>query len=222
LSFWTENLRSVSRRTHVSLRKKIEARVIQLQNPDGGKGFINEAFLTGASPDLKLRPNSVFTEDLQQNLRFSHADMFLAASAVLHNLRTRKLEPGRLEQHPHKRTVISPTLFYRFSDGVIQAAFLRSATSSELNYRMDRNMSKLMGDVLIGIFQKPDSPRAEALAEMLYAIASGKLRLLQNDLDAFLTRLDNTPLFQKPKFELEAFLSRVIRKKFLTIRGHPS
>ncbi len=214
LRFWTEQLQDMPPKKRANLSRIVESRVVELQNPDGGRGFVHAAFLAGAMPPLKLRPNSVFTEGLSPDLPFSQADMFLAATAVLHNMRTRKVGAGRLEQHPHKRTVVSPTLFYRFSDGVIQAAFLRAATSTELDYRMDRSMSKLMGDVLIGIFQKPDSQRAEALTEMLYAIACGKLRLLREDLNAFLTRIEPR-LAQKPKFELETLLCRIIRKKFL-------
>ncbi len=216
LRFWVEQLKAIKRQKPLkSVRKKVESRIAQLQSPDGGPGFIDNAFLTGGHlRPLSLRPNSVFTEGLASNLCFSQADIFLAATAVLHNLRTHKDGAGRLEQHPHKRTVISPRLFYRFSDGIIQAAFLRAATGSELNFRMDRSMSKLMGDVLIAIFQKPESPRAEALIEMLYAIALGKLRLLCEDLTAFLDCIE-PQLVKKTKFELEKFICSVIREKYL-------
>jgi len=91
---------------------------------------------------------------------------------------------------------------------------LRAAASNELNYRMDRSMSKLMGDVLIGIFQTPKNQRAEALAEVLYAIAVKRMRLLREDLEAFLSCVE-PQLARKKRFCLEFFLCGIIRRQLI-------
>jgi hypothetical protein len=129
---------------------------------------------------LTLRPNSVFTDGIP-SISFSQADVFLAASKLLHEMRTRANPKVKLTQHPHMRSVLSPKLFFRFSDGVIQSALLRAAQPEEFDYRMDAELSKSASGVISNILSWPSNPRAEALTEFLYAIATDKLRLLKPD-----------------------------------------
>ena len=174
-------------KTSSECRRAIEKRLGELRS--GRITGISDGIFLPASPHgfvtLELRGNSIFTEGLSPKLNFSQSDVFFAAQAVLHRLRNNVVNGRSLAQQAHKRAVLSPTLFYRFSDGVIQAAFLRAATHHELDYRMSPDLSKQMADTLCGIFQHPRNPRAEALMEVLYAIASDKLRMSKSDLELF-------------------------------------
>ncbi len=190
LHFWGQ-IKRMSKTSNDCL-KAIEDRMGQLRS---GRlnGAANCIFLPSSPRGieaLKLRGNSVFTEGLSAPLDFSQADVFFAAQTVLHRLRNNILKGRSLAQQAHKRAVLSPTLFYRFSDGVIQAAFLRAATHQELDYRMSPDLSKQMADTLCGIFQHAANPRAEALTEVLYAIASEKLRISKSDLAVFVRTIE--------------------------------
>jgi hypothetical protein len=181
------------------------------------RGLYDELFLSVSAssvPRLSLRRNSVFTVGLNRE-RFSQADVFFAIQAVLHDLRIASGHTKNLSQDPHKRTVLSPRLFYRFTDGVIQAAFLRAAAPQELDYRMNPELSKQMGDTLCGVFQRIANPRAEAITEVLYALASGKLRLLGSDLRAFVEVVSDD-LANQRKLCLERYLLAQLRARFLS------
>jgi hypothetical protein len=208
IDFWEKYESTANVNRAVDKFKEIEDRLGVLRGART-RGLTDELFLPSANGQmLALRRNSVFTVGLDQASAFSQADVFLAIQSVLHGLRTATGRARTLAQEPHKRSVLSPRLFYRFTDGVIQAAFLRAAAHQELDYRMHPDLSKQMGDTLCGIFQHVSNPRAEALLEVLYAIASGKLQLLVPDLRAFINVMakgiesSGSLLFARPLFKL--------------------
>ncbi|MCX6936455.1 MAG: hypothetical protein NTU80_00940 [Verrucomicrobia bacterium] len=193
-------------------RKIIAARLATLERVDRDYLPEDDLFLPRSLDShgcLTLRPNSVFTEGLCVT-KFSQADVFLAASKLLHEMRTRASPKAKLAQHPHMRAVLSPKLFFRFSDGVIQAAFLRASHPEEFDYRMDAELSKAAAGIISNILSWPSNPRAEALTEFLYAIATDKLRLLKPD------RLGVVSIIEQrlPKrHHLERLLCEFIRSK---------
>lgn len=183
--FWKSKLDLVrSDQTQVNLVKAIEQRIglIQLSVKSGLTDGLFMGSDSCVEKKLKLRNNSVYTQGLDQGLQFSQADAFFAIQATLHHLRTTSDRSRKLEQQPHRRCVLSPALFFRYSDGVIQAAILRAASYQELDYQMSQALSGQMADTVSKILQSPSSPRAEALTEFLYALASRKMRLLKADL----------------------------------------
>lgn len=86
----------------------------------------------------------------------------------------KRLESGELQQ-----VLLSPEVFSRFDDGVIQAAFLRAALPAELDYRAQETHSLAMGDITPGYGQE----RGEAALEFVIALAIGKIRL-HKDIDS--------------------------------------
>ncbi|WP_184208446.1 hypothetical protein [Prosthecobacter dejongeii] len=185
--FWMKQLEAIraKKMTQNALVLAIENRIGTIQ--EGVKnGLLDEVFMGSNScsiPKLQLRNNSVYTEGLNQSLKFSQADAFFAIQATLHHLRTTNDRARKLEQQPHRRCVLSPSLFFRYSDGVIQSAILRAASHQELDYQMSQILSGQMADTISKILQSPSNPRAEALTEFLYALASRKIRLLKADLN---------------------------------------
>lgn len=74
-------------------------------------------------------------------------------------------------------TVLDPENFARYNDGVIQAALLRAAHPSELDYSSHEETSRRMTDMLSGIFQLHEREQGEAALEFALALRCGRLKL---------------------------------------------
>jgi hypothetical protein len=83
-----------------------------------------------------------------------------------------RLHTGTLQQ-----VVLDPENFARYDDGVIQAALLRAALPSELDYRGNLAASTYMHDFLCRMSRYVGEERSEAVLEFLTALATGRLRL---------------------------------------------
>jgi hypothetical protein len=109
-------------------------------------------------------------------------DIFLTILWILQNARysgkvqnTKRLESGELQQ-----VLLSPEVFSRFDDGVIQAAFLRAAVPAELDYRAHETHSLSMSDIIQRVVAGYGHERGEAAMEFVMALAIGKIRLHKN------------------------------------------
>ena len=106
-------------------------------------------------------------------------DIFLTILWVLQNSRygekvanAKRLESGELQQ-----VLLSPEVFSRFDDGVIQAAFLHAALPTELDYRADETQSLAMSDIIYRLAAGYGYERGEAAMEFVMALAIEKIRL---------------------------------------------
>lgn len=153
-----------------------------LESPNG---LTNDLFLGSHSGPLRLRNNFAFWEGEIDYSKVSQADVFLAILVVLENMRTNdELDSSRrLVNSTQVHTVISAGAFARFNDGVIQASLLRAALAVELNYLHSPRDSGLMAEFLCGMIRHPKRHQAEALTEFLLSLASGRLCLIENDLN---------------------------------------
>ena len=128
---------------------------------------------------LKLRKSFAFWSSIELNTDdATQADVYWTIQAILHDLRAR-VEGGL--GNAYHTTVLSPTCFDRYNDGVIQAALLRSATSLELNYSIDESYSQKMYDVIASILSNLNTDQGEAGLEFLLALWCGKLKLTESD-----------------------------------------
>lgn len=145
------------------------------------KGMLNDVFLKSpANVCVKLRRNSMFLEGLSLDPRvgsISQADTVFLISALISNLH----EKGILFESSLHRVLVDPGNFNRFSDGVIQASILRLVRGGEMAYALDKGLSLKMTRFLMDLIANADSPRAEALTEFVFAIASGGLTLRIQD-----------------------------------------
>ena len=129
---------------------------------------------------LILRPNFAFFPTARDAQQLTQAEVFFTISSVLHHLRQK--QSGRsLRQSDHRRVLIEPTTFYRLNDGVIQAALLRSALESEMDYRIDEVKSATMQEVLKSILSDCDKDRGEATIEFLISMCLRRLKLTDTD-----------------------------------------
>ncbi|MEX3992723.1 hypothetical protein AB4Y35_18355 [Paraburkholderia sp. EG286A] len=81
-----------------------------------------------------------------------------------------------------QQTLIEPATFTRFNDGAIQAALLRAAYSSELDYSVDRGASRDMARLIAKFIELHTSAAGSAAPEFLLALILKKLKLHQDDL----------------------------------------
>ncbi|WP_104698711.1 hypothetical protein [Pseudomonas syringae group genomosp. 3] len=106
-------------------------------------------------------------------------DIFLTILWILQNARysekvanAKRLESGELQQ-----VLLSPEVFSRFDDGIIQASFLHAALPTELDYRADEAQSLAMSDIIYRLAAGYGHERGEAAMEFVIALAIEKIRL---------------------------------------------
>jgi hypothetical protein len=143
-----------------------------------------------------------------------HAEVLGTISAVLQNARTSKLRlSGQQLRSPLLMHVaLDPENFARFNEGIIQAALLRAAQPSELDYRGDVSASAYMAVLLSRVAARFDHPQIATL-EFLVAIATKRMQLNVDDTAvvrvAFeqVTRSRSDPMSRAVRFLLDAFPS---------------
>lgn len=136
-------------------------------------------------PDLKpllLRPESVLFSRSYKDV--SQVTVYLMVSAALQRARDHVAPDGSaldedmcFHGSPFIVSLLDPDMFSRFNDGVIQAAFMRACAPDELNYADHQILSRNVRDILIAAVRHSGSDAGEAVMEMLFALATKRLRL---------------------------------------------
>lgn len=129
---------------------------------------------------LTLRPTFAFWHELDLDTDLAtQADVYWTIQALIHDLRCKVGKDG-LDNFYHV-TVISPACFDRYNDGVIQAALLRSANPTELDYSVSDDFSRKMLGVIVSIVENHAVEQGEAALEFLLAMWIGTMRLTADD-----------------------------------------
>lgn len=138
------------------------------------------------------------------------AQVLATIANTLQNARTAKLtsHTQQLRSPLLMHVALDPENFARFNEGIIQAALLRSALPSELDYRGDIQASAYLAAFLKRIALNYDHSQVATL-EFLSAIATKRLQLNANDTlivkDAFLlaSKSKATPMAMAVRMFLE-------------------
>ena len=160
--------------------KELEFRlqVLNRSSSNEQRGLVDNLFwLTRAGHPLELRTGFTFFNFVYAAGTISQADVYFSVAAVLHGLRLDGASERSLRRHERRRRVISPRCFDRFNDGVVQAAYLRAALPSELDYSTSPDVSDEMAQVLEFILGHDEDSAGEASREFLFALALRRLRL---------------------------------------------
>jgi hypothetical protein len=177
---FTQEISKLYSSSIVSLPAPLKSRVEKLR--DGKKGAGDVALLP-CGPQLKstlsLRPDFAFWGSASYEQGPYHAELVGTIAVLLQRAREFDGLPTlhRLHSGALQHVTLDPENFARFDDGLIQAAILRAALPSELDYRGDKNASEYMKDFLIRAARHLGQDRSEAALEFLSAIAIGRLHL---------------------------------------------
>ncbi|AXV82860.1 hypothetical protein [Ralstonia solanacearum] len=109
--------------------------------------------------------------------------VFATACALLQNARENsKLDvEQRLSGVSFQQVVLHPENFARYNDGIIQAALLRAAFPSELDYSSDEELSRGMKDFITKVFQSRNRAQGEAALEFALALTTERMKLCPTD-----------------------------------------
>ena len=137
---------------------------------------------------LVLRHGSVFFSDTPA-AGISQIPVYAMVSAAMQAAREsdpRSVEnkPSsvpRFDNNPFVRTVLDPSMFARFNDGILQASLLRSSHRSELDYSASQELSHQFTSVCQSVLVSHDQSVGDSALEFVYALATGKISLRSAD-----------------------------------------
>lgn len=137
---------------------------------------------------LQLRGGSIFFSKNSggENVCMSQEVVYLAVALALQQARdeTSRLPPDlRFDSNPFIKTVINPTMFWRYNDGILQAAILRALSMSELDFSADTDLSAQFREIAIAVLIDASNMNGEAALEFLAAVASKKISLITDDFE---------------------------------------
>ena len=140
---------------------------------------------------LTLRSDFALLSGALQAPQASQADLFAAMCTLLTALRGHKDGNKRLANNAYERSVLAPSNFSRFNDGVLQASILRACRSKDLAYgACDEQTSQQMLGVLMDALPNASRPeKSEALVEFLLALLTERMTLLDVDLRVFVANV---------------------------------
>ncbi len=174
-------------------KPELEERIDLIRNSQDSsvRGLANKLFWHKEdTSELSIRRGFVFfPESMAESPNLcSQGDVYFAIVSVLHYMRNREEDSDALRQTEYERRVISPLVFDRFNDGVIQASFLRAAVNPELDYATSKDESNLMAVILHSILDAADSEKSEAKREFILALALRRLTLTQSDMNLLIDK----------------------------------
>jgi hypothetical protein len=113
-----------------------------------------------------------------------HAEVLATMAVILQRAREEKklAEPDRLSASTYRHVVLHPDNFSRFNDGVVQAALLRCAFPSELDYRGDFAGSDFLKGLLLRALGRAADEAGEGFLEFVWALASKRMQLVDTHL----------------------------------------
>lgn len=147
----------------------------------GNHGLFEHAFWQSSYQlgQMRLKKGFAFVSGGRDVTVADCADIFLTILWVLQNARenakindVKRLESGELQQ-----VLLSPEVFSRYDDGIIQGAFLRAALATELDYSAHETYSASMADIILRVVKGHGFERGDASMEFITALAIGKIRL---------------------------------------------
>ena len=152
------------------------------------QGLSQNAFLPATlqnEENLKLRQDFAFWRAGYDSGTDHSVAVLLTAALILQHAREFnkfKDDDDRLASDTFQQVVLDPENFARYNDGVIQAAILRAAHPSELDYSSHEGVSRRMTDILSGIFRMNSRQQGEAALEFAFALKSNRMKLYDSDL----------------------------------------
>jgi len=161
---------------------------------------------------LKIREDFVFWIPGYKSDIKNSASVYITISSAIQNARENEKLPSsdKLFSDDYQRALLSPDCFSRFNDGVIQASLIRTCNPKELDYSIDKMISKKMKDILFGIIKNMDNKRGEAVIEFLLALATKRMKLTEDDMKE-ISEFINKDEIKKKFNDKEEFCLKLIK-----------
>ena len=161
---------------------------IELLRTAPGVGLTNNLYWPAPSgAPLRLAADFTMIPTRDGRRVIPQADVFAIVTTLFHKYRQGVPKKPKLVYKTYERTVISPESFQRFSDGVLQAAFLRAARAGEIAYgNCDEKVSERMFEFLLGEVEASRQGGGHALMEYIISLLIGRLTLHPAHTNAFL------------------------------------
>jgi len=190
----TEHEDSLGQNLHKSLLKRCHRESISA----------TDLFLPSASGHpLKLGLGSVFFEkDYKTDV--SQIAVYAMVSAAMQKAReplpvaSNSSTPRTLgfDYNPFVKSVLDPRMFARYSDGILQASFLRAALSSELDYAADNELSRQFTSICKAVFTNYSNLTGAASLEFVHALVTEKFSLKFEDRATLFSMINEIPILR--------------------------
>lgn len=152
---------------------------------------------------LALRPGSVFLPKGSADV--SQIAAYAMVAGAVQSAREPDAASGEdrsgFDDNPFVRTVLDPSMFARYSDGILQASLLRSTQRSELDYSGSGELSQQFASICSSVLLNHANLVGDAAPEFLYALATKKVLLREADHARIMEGIDSVPVL-KAVFEL--------------------
>lgn len=154
------------------------------------EGMQDQLFLADKSgSELRLRQGFALWPGIPYNEgSYSQSDVYFSVAATLHNWRCIR---GTSQNGSRTRLLLSPRVFFRFNDGIIQACLLRACELGELDFRTSPDLSEAMAEVLSVVFAHCADTQGEATLEFLLALKEHRLVIQKEMLSGLLMELED-------------------------------
>ena len=87
----------------------------------------------------------------------------------------------RFDDNPFVRSVLDPSMFARFNDGVLQASLLRATQRSELDYSASDDLSRQFASVCESVLSNHRNEVGDAALEFVFALVTERVSLRPSD-----------------------------------------
>jgi hypothetical protein len=148
---------------------------------------ISNVFLDSQKGELGINHDFVYLDTEKNKDQISQADIYAVVSNLLTACRNdnreilapvaRGHEALIWEQSVYGQILLCPRNFKDFNDGILHAAFLRAAKSSELRYDTDEKLSEELLEIVLTEVTAWKYGNGQALAEFVLALATRRLSL---------------------------------------------
>ena len=172
-----------------------------LQELGDGRSVPAVLFLPSTSGErLELRHGSIFLnidppEGASQVVVYAMVSAALQRAREPTKLRALRTRPElAFDDNPFVSSVLDPATFVRFSDGVLQASFLRSAAPFELDYSGSVELSRQFRSTCSSVLAQHQQAVGDASLEFLNALATEKVALREEDRSVLLEQIHGTPV----------------------------
>ena len=130
--------------------------------------------------ELQIRPGFAYWAQ-GYDTQACQPEILGTVGVLLQRAREDDKVPGeyRLASPSFRHVLLDPENFARFNDGVLQAALLRNAYPSEIDYRSDHSASDFMKSLILRALARATEESGEGLLEFLLALALGRLQLAE-------------------------------------------